>query len=465
MLNDKEVRRLQEILAEIRRRGVGLPDFKDTNFPKQLDVLSDNARAQAWQCTRRAGKSTTWAKKNLSRLVNSPGGKGLFLALTLDSAKGILWDIIEQELDSRKLKHKPYKQEGRFELWNGASLKFFGVDATYREMKRILGQKYVDIGIDEAGSMTIDMETLILQNIWPALSDLSGSITLLGTPENIPNTFFQKVTEGKEKSLSWSIHKWTAYDNPYMARQWTETIAEFMKNDPTVVNTSWFKTHYLNQWCSDDDLLIIQLGQHNLVDKLPERKAGWFYTMGVDLGFNDASAFVVFAHHPDERHVYMVLATKAKGMDLTDVAMQIKSLQQRFPIYKIVVDGANKQGVEELKKRHSLPLTVADKTDKASHLRIMGDDFKQGVIKLITDDTEDYRNEVAQLQWKKGTQEEDPRCENHLNDSALYATRYIFSNRTITRETEWNPEKEMLERFKKEGQRAMEQEKERRFLY
>lgn len=458
-----EAKRLRAILDELRRRGVGSVDFTDHNFPRQAQVLADKSRAQAWQCTRRAGKSTAWAKKCLNRLAVSPGGKSLYLALTLDSAKGILWDMVEQELDAKKLKHKPYKQEGRFEMWNGSSLRFYGVDSSYKEMKRILGQAYVEVGIDEAGSMTIDMPTLVYQMIWPALSDKTGNLTLLGTPENIPRTFFQSVTESKEKALAWSVHKWTAYDNPYMREQWSRDIEQFLQNDPNIALTSWFKTHYLNLWCADDDLLIVTTSQHNFTNELPARKE-WFYTLGVDLGFNDASAFVVWAHHPDERHAYAVLAVKSKEMDITDVANQIKLLRQRYPIYKIIVDGANKQGVEEIKNRHGLPLEVAEKTDKATHLRIMSDEVKQGVIKILPE-AMPLADEWAQLQWKKDAQEEDPRCENHLSDAALYAFKSIRTNRTITKEPVWTPDEKMKELFREEGLREQERLQEMRFLY
>lgn len=461
-LSPQDAKRLQAILDELKRRGVGSYDFTDPAFPKQLQVLSDTSRAQAWQCTRRAGKSTTWAKKCLRTITNKPNSKALFLALTLDSAKGILWDIVEQELEQRKIPSKANKQSGTFELANGSTLKFFGVDATYREMKRILGQKFAEVGIDEAGSMTVDMSTLVYQMIWPTLSDLRGNLTLLGTPENIPRTFFESITTGKEVFINWSIHKWTAYENPYMAVQWAETIAELTTNDPLVVNTSWFKTHYLNQWCADDDLLIVKMNDYNRAQNLPKRE--WFYVMGVDLGFNDASAFTVLAYHPDERHIYVVHASKSREMDFTDVANQIKILKQKYPVYQIVVDGANKQGVEEMKKRHGLQMTNADKSDKATFLRIMADEVTQGTVKLLPG-TETLEDEWAQLQWKKGTQEEDPRCDNHNSDSFLYALRHTFTNKTIQREQPWNPDQEMKQKFEEEGRREIEKQREERFLF
>jgi len=462
-MDAKDARRLQVLLAELKRRGELYTDFSDKRFEVQTTVLGDKARAQAWQCTRRAGKSTTFAKKALNRIVNNPGCKALYLALTLDSAKGILWDIVEGELDAKGIPHQDYKQEGRFELKNGSSLKFFGVDATYREMKRILGQAYACVGLDECGSMTVDMETLVYQNIWPALSDHRGDLVLLGTPENIPRTFFQRVSEGKEQTLAWSVHKWTAYDNPYMAAQWAEMIADLMKNDPGVVNTSWFKTHYLNLWCADDQLLILTIDKHNYVDELPEGEL--FYVLGVDLGFDDASAFTVLAFNYLKRDIYVARSFKKPGMDFTDVANMINKLKSEFPIHKIVVDGANKQGVEEIKKRHVINMQAAEKTDKNTHLRLLADDFKQGIIKIVRGECDDLVREAAGLQWKADFSGEDPRCENHCVDSALYGWRYTINNRKPIEEKIWTPDQLIEKQLRDEGLAELERQREERFLY
>jgi phage terminase large subunit len=462
-MDAKDVRRLQAIVEELRRRGLATVEFSDERFKIQQQVLRDKSRAQAWKCTRRAGKSTTFGKKALNRIVNNPNNKALYLALTLDSAKGILWDIIERELDEHRVPHQGYRQEGRFQLKNGSQLKFFGVDATYREMKRILGQAYACVGLDECGSMTVDMENLVYQNIWPALSDHGGDLVLLGTAENIPRTFFQRVTEGKEKTLDWKVYEWTAHDNPYMATQWSEMINDMIRNDPSVVNASWFKTHYLNMWCADDSLLIVHVDSHNFVDGLPGREL--FYVLGVDLGYNDASAFTVLAYHPSIREIYVAKSFKHTEMDFTAVAETINRLKSEFPVHQTVIDGANKQGVEEIKRRHGISLVSAEKTDKNTYLRLLADDFRQGVIKLVRGECDDLARELAELQWKSDYSGEDPRCANHNSDSLLYGWRYTMNTRTPTKEKIWTPDEQLRRQFQEEGLAELERMREQRFLY
>jgi hypothetical protein len=430
--------RLQEILQELKSRQQKQVSFIDENFPKQKEILLDESRFQLWNCTRRGAKSNTAARAHGKTAYECEGSESLYMALTLDSAKAILWSVMEEILDEKKIKHVPYKQPGIFEIesknatsrsqWS--KVRFFGVDASYREMRKILGRKIKRVSIDEAGSVTVDVDTLVYQMIKPALIDLDGSLTMLGTCENIPGTFFERELKGKGLMSSiWKRHIWTTYENPYMAKKWDAEIKEIMTANPLAVNASWFKTHYLNEWCADDDLLIIKHSEAiNEATKLPSGEI--FYCLGVDLGFNDASSFTVCAYSRNDPNLYVVESFKLSGMDFTDVANTIKRIQGSYDFYRIIVDGAAKQGVEELKNRHGIPLVNAEKADKATFLRMLADDYKQGRIKVFKDQSQQLIQEQSQLMWIKDSDKEDPRCENHCNDSLLYAWRecrnYLF---------------------------------------
>jgi hypothetical protein len=396
---------------------------------------------------------------------NNPGSKVLYQALTLDSAKGILWDAVSNDLDKHKIAYKPYEREGIFDLKNGALIRFFGVDSNYREMKKVLGQAYDLVGIDECGSMTIDMEALVLQMILAALSDREGRLVLLGTAEHIPNTFFQKVMEGGERSLPWKLWKWDTSQNPYMARQFAQDKAMILENNPLAIEAAWFKTHWLNQWCADDELLIINHNPEiNEVEKLPEDE--FIYGLGVDLGFNDASSFTVAAIGKKDPYLYIAESFKLPGLDLTDVSNTIKRLNQTYSFTFCEVDGANKQGVQEMQRRHDLGLTLnaAEKTDKATFLRLMNDDYKQGKIKAVKNKCVQLITEQSQLMWIKDTDKEDPRCENHCNDGALYIWRKM-RNYFKPEVTKWmSKDEEMRQSFLREAAEEMERLREESLL-
>ena len=146
--------RLQEILEELKRReALNNPaqiSFIDENFPKQKELILDPARFQAWNCTRRGAKSTSFAKKVLKKLYENPGHEAVYAALTLDSAKKILWKPLVNELERNEIPYIGYEREGILKIKNGRGkrglidcsiLHMFGVNSNYKEMAKILGQK------------------------------------------------------------------------------------------------------------------------------------------------------------------------------------------------------------------------------------------------------------------------------------------------------------------------------------
>lgn len=458
-------------LEELRRRFPEATkkhyDFTDYNFQRQAEILADRSQYQAWLFTRRFGKSTTFAKKGCGVVSNNAGSKTLFLALTLDSAKGILWDAVEKELTEKKVPFRGYEREGIFDLKNGSVFRFFGVDSNYKEMKKILGQAYDLVGIDESGSMTVDVENLIMQMIDPALIDRRGSLVMLGTAENIPATFYQKVTEGKHKDLPWSIHKGSTEESPYTGPAFKAKKEQLIQSNPLVVEASWFKAHYLNQWSADDSLIIIHFNELINQEKELPSLDGWIFGLGVDLGFNDDSSFCLNAIHKKSPYLWTIKAFKSPGLDLTDVSNKIKEIDADFSLTWLIIDGANKQGVEEMRNRHKLPINpeAAVKTDKATFLRLMDDDYKQGKIKHLKDKCKALEDEQASLIWIKDSDEEDPRCKNHANDAQLYIWRKM---RTYfePEKSEWKSQDQKMEDlFLKEAQEIREELEELSLLY
>jgi hypothetical protein len=463
VLSDAEL--LELYLKEMKRRGLAPVEnvsFLDPSFEIQYNCGLDKSLLKAIQCTRRSGKSTGEVKAQLQDAYDFPGTKHLYMALTLDSAKNIAWDIFIEELEKKKIEFHPNNQRGIITLKNGSEIRLFGLDATYKQIKKVLGGKYKSVKIDEAGSMTQDLRSICYQMIMPALADLDGTLTLLGTAENIPNTFFEKVTSGIEPG--WKVYKWTAFDNPYMKEKWQKLIDNIKVNNPKFMLTSEYKTHYLNEWCADDNLLIIKLMPYSVIS--PINLKGYDYLLAVDLGYDDDSSFAVIAHSPNDPRCYVVETYKSASMDFTDVATTIKNYKSRYPISRFIVDGANKQGVQEMRKRHKLPLAIAEKQGKPTYLRLLRDDVLQERIVLFEHATDAVQDEWKSLQWKdENRQEEDPRCANHLSDAVLYGWREA-RNYTYTppeKKLSVNSDEYMKEFEKKEQQRLAAQIKEQEY--
>ena len=461
------------LISELRSRdkmvSISNGFLRCPEFLKQNEVLSSkNIRFKAINTTRRGAKSVTECLDDIEIMCKYPNSKLVYGALTLDSASEIIWDVFQEKLDEAKILHKTNQTHKTITLTrNGSRVRLFGVDCSEKQMRKILGQKLRKATIDEAGSMTVDMVKLCYQTIMPTLTDLRPDswLTLIGTCENIPNTFFQEVCEGRERGADWHVFRWTTYENPFMRQQWTDEINELIQNNPLVVEASWFKTHYLNQWCTDDDLLVMHMALAQFKKFNANDYPQAVYGLGIDLGFNDACSFTQTCWSPKVKHGHLIKSEKESKMDFTDVAAKVKGLRKSRPFSRFIVDGANKQGVQELRKRHGLPLECAEKSDKVTYLRLLDDDIKTGAMLIDPDECRPLVAEWKSLIWKdKDKEKEDPRCENHCSDGALYSWRdmrhYLVQDKPPTPKR--GSKEELLIQQQKESDRMREQHEQRK---
>lgn len=413
-----------------KRAATVLPKFFDGSFKLQEDFIAHPSKFKALFCTRRFGKSYTGGLYLVKEAYETPGCTVLFIGLTRDSAKRILWRDILKPLNRRfKLKMRFNETSLSATLPNGSTIYLMGVDSSDDDKEKLLGQKYKLAVIDEAASYNINLRDLVYGVLKPAMADLGGTIVMLGTPGNVTKSLFFDVTTGVEPG--WHVIKATTFENPFMAKLWQQEIDELTRNQPYIIETPLYKQMYLGQWVIDTDALVYKFNaERNLYDVLPmHATADWQYVLGVDLGYEDDSAFVVVAFHSHDKVLYVADTYSAKHMDITDVAAKIKEIKAKYNIYKVVVDNANKQAVEEIQKRHQLPLIPADKTGKADFIEIMNSELIQGYIKLQSRLCNKLADEWQNLVWReKGIKrEENPACANHLADACLYAWRFCYN--------------------------------------
>lgn len=403
----------------------------DTDFEAQTNFITDPARLKAAFCTRRAAKSYTGGLYLVKACLETPGVSCLFIGLTRLSAKGIVWKDILKVINRKHKLGMVFNETLLTATFpNGSVINLMGVDSDENEKEKLLGQKYKLVICDESASYSINLRELVYGILKPAVVDYQGTICLLGTSGNLTKGLFFDITNGREPG--WSVHKWTAYQNPYVAKNWHAEIEDIKTNRPLFMETPLFKQWYLNQWVVDDEKLVYKFNRdRNLYDALPLYPTGeWAYYMGVDLGYEDASGFVVVATHEYDKTLYIVESYKKSKMDITDVANKIKFFKNKYKAYKVVIDGANKQAVEEIQKRHHIPLITADKQGKEDFIEIMNSEFIQARIKLNAAENQGLADEYGGLIWKTDgdkiivPHKEHPACENHLCDAALYIWRH-----------------------------------------
>ena len=441
------------LLQEMRKRH--RPPFLDYKFREQMEFIRDPAGFKVALCTRRSGKSYCGGLYLCKEAYNNPGVSCLYVALTRDEAKRIMWkDVLKVINRDLGLDCKFNENALTMTFPNGSIIYLLGADSNEDEKDKLLGQKYKLVIIDESSKYSIDLHELIYDVLKPAVADYRGAICMIGTPSNLRRGLYYDLTKnqdpgtaGRWKVQGWSGHRWSAADNPYMKKQWAEEIEELRAANPNIDETPGFKQNYLGRWTIDDlGLVYSYQGGRNDFAKLPEldgKLAGrWHFVLGVDLGYDDPSAFTLCAYHDFDRCLYVLQSEKQARMDVTDVAAKIRHIelltkqQYRVDLDTVVIDNANKQAVMEMRRRHDLHLTPANKTGKADFIELMNAEFTTGRIKLQVERTSPLVEEYGELIWdpRSTKREEHPACNNHCTDATLYAWRhcYAYLSTTVT---------------------------------
>lgn len=417
-----------------RRATLARRSLVDENFPKQAAFIRSKAKFKAALCTRRAGKSYGGGAWLLEPIFKEKNVTTLYIALTRDSAKRIMWRDVLKEIDANHgLDLRPNETDLTLtNTSNGSMIGLIGADSGPHEMKKFLGSKLRRVVIDEAADFRQDLQELVNVLI-PALADHEGELALTGTVGAICQGLFYDVTrpELALRKPGWDVHEWKSNENPYMRDKIAKQIAELEAQNPRIRETPWFRRMYDNEWVPDDKSLCYRYRRgYNDLAVLPAGSEAYVSVLGVDLGWSDASAFSIGSYRAHDPNLYVQDFYKAKGMDISDVAERIRYYQRRYNPFAMVIDGANKQAVEEMKNRFLLPLEAAEKKGKAEFIELMGSEFLTQRIYLVGEALDPLREEYEGLIWdpkELPKKVEHSACENHGADATLYMWRKAFS--------------------------------------
>ncbi len=439
----------RKYLIEIARRQNAdkRPDIlgHSDNFHQQLDFINHPAKLKALFCTRRSAKSYTGGLYLTDAAVKHPGCNVLFIGLTRASAKAIIWKDVLRDIDRKhNLGGRPNQTELTLTLPNESVIYVTGVDTTEEEMIKLLGRKYRLVIIDEASMYTINLRNLVYGVLGPAMTDPDaggerGTICLMGTASDFPRGLFYDVTTGAEPG--WKLFEWTAHDNPHVAKQWQEALDDIKQNRPLYMETPQFKQWYLNQWVVDEEKLVYRFNpDRNLIkpkdfDDLCHKldPNGWSVVLGGDTGWEDDNALVNTAYHVNDPNLYVLRSYAQKKLTFDQFADKITTdfmAAKEWSPNRVIIDGANKQGVESMRQRSKIPFEYADKQDKVTFIELCNADLVQGKVKIL--DIAENRplwQEMAALVWVtdgdkiKLPKKEHPALPNHRTDAFLYAWR------------------------------------------
>lgn len=454
---------------------------RESLFPKQLNVLLDDAYLKAVLCPRRSGKSWTALSDVHDTCLRAPGSVCVIVCLTLKHCKNVYWNSVlprfQRMFGITTAKHHT---DMRLTFPNGSIIYFVGAE-TKAEIEKLRGGSYDKVVIDECKSFPPDLlRELIYDVCLPACADRGGTVMMIGTPGSIlegpfyegtypgalnaehepfsrtfdlPETFWTKHPERKD--WQYSRHSWTVLDNVYAPKVWERALATKKSSGWGDDHPTWCR-EWLGQWVSADDVFVYAYAGLRSKEstrpsvqwsplRTPDSKHGlpsgheWRFILGMDLGFEDDFAMVVGAYSLTDGSLYQVWDYKVNHQDVDQVAQHIHAVVQRFDnkIDAMVADsvGLGKMVVETLNRRHGYNIQPAEKREKYDFIELLNADFHSGRIKILPDS--DLDSELRMLQWdlskhtkkelaRTGKLKEHPSLPNHLCDAMLYLWRYSY---------------------------------------
>ncbi len=402
------------------------PIVLDLSFPKQNALIEDKSRYIAAQCSRRAGKTNSLAIRFLRTMEKYPKSQCIYLSLTQDSARDIMWPVLQELNDRFRLGCTFVESKLTVSHPNGAKLRLMGADLS-NFIKRLKGRKYPGVAIDEAQDFGSHLQSLIDDVLTPSISDYEdGWLAITGTPGPVPQGFFFEVTQ--QRKYGYSLHHWTLFDNPYMPNPQAfvedlKTRREWDDNNPTLLR------EWKNQWVLDVESLWIRYHEKmNDYDQLPDLPSGqkWNYILGIDIGFQDADALAVVAWSEHTPKTYLIKEIVTSKQGLTELVEQIKELRDTYDIGRMVIDegGLGKKLAEEMRRRHHIPVEGADKSRKQETVEFFNDALRTGRFMAKKHSRFAQDTYLIQIDWDKSSPNKvviKKKPHSDIIDAVLYA--------------------------------------------
>jgi hypothetical protein len=415
-----------------RKKEADKPVFSlsEVLFKEQLDFVLDPAPNKIAVCSRRAGKTVSCATDLIHTALSNPGVVCLYITLSRNNAKKIIWREIKRINREKQLGGVENLSELSMTFPNSSIVYLSGAKDT-NEIEKFRGLALKLVYIDEAQSFREYISELIDDVLSPALMDYSGTLVLIGTPPPIPTGYFcDAFQEGK----GWSKHHWTFWNNPFILDKSKKTHQQMLDrellrrgvnaSDPSI-QREWFGKFTLDS----DSLLLHYNPQVNHYSALPNiTPHRWNYIMGIDLGFDDADAIAVLAWSDQDPTTYLVEEKVVPQQGLTELVQQIQEMQKRYDITKIVIDqgGLGKKLAEEMRRRHHIPVQPADKVRKMENIAFLNDALRTGRFKALKDSKFAQDTYLVEIDKDKSTPDKikvSDRYHSDIIDSVLYAFR------------------------------------------
>lgn len=422
------------ILKELQRRKSEAEKpkfvFEEFCFDKQIQFLrGQGKRFRTAVCSRRAGKTIGIAADMIDTCIYNKAVYCLYLTLTGETAREIIWSDIKLILEKYEIGCKTNEVRMSVDFPNGSKIRIAGVKDR-SEIEKYRGRKVVKAYIDECQSFRPFIAELIKDVLVPTLRDTRGSLYLTGTPGPVLAGPFYEYSHND----SWDNYHWNAFQNPHMHNPPEKDLEITLEEERILFNVDTSDPGYQREtygiWVEDLESLVFKFKKgYNECTKLPE-EGEWTFIFGIDIGFNDSDAIAVLGYNNWKKKVYLVEEVVKAKQDITSLVEQIKNLKHKYNPVKMVIDAGalGKKIQEEIHKRHSLNLVAAEKSRKIEFIELLNDDLRKG--RLLAKEGSIFAEDCLLVQWDRESKIKNPErpkvsktYHSDICDAVLYAWR------------------------------------------
>ena len=450
-----------------------VPDDSDSAWPriyadlhdKQREAIDDPSPRKCFEKGRRAGGSwlvAAWLMEDYHRWA---GHTSLFIALTKEHAKSILWPTLEQLNARYKLGIVFNGLDLSATFPNGFRILLKGAkDRSQVEKLRGIAGGLRRCAIDESGSFSAydkQFRYLISSVIAPQFMDTfhlgGGQLVLSGSPGLDPAGLYYErctgLTHDGKPATKWSTHHWTALHNPtldaveYLLQELRdgdyilddtppERIVEWLVElkgapmdderwAPVLCRlTAEFRREYLADWCKDTDSVIYIPRAANLLEDgyALDESVPWRVVVGCDVGWGDGNGFAVAAKSLRSRDIVLLEAYYLPEMSDGDIAAELAGLRQRYRAGEIYVDcgGEGDRLIANLGHFgvHAMAAGKGRKKPRIEYLRTV---LANGSLKIRQDRCAAVLTEWSALPWSEDRQNHREGFVDDVCDAVLMA--------------------------------------------
>lgn len=398
----------------------GAFNLKDFCHPKQYEAVTDQAPYADFTTSRRSGKTTGCAADLLNEALQPEDGDCLYITLTRQNAKILLWPTIKKIDQRYRLKGQVSESELAIKYPN-STIYLAGAN-DLQAIEKFRGLKLKKVYIDEPQSLRRNiLEKLIDEILGPALIDCNGKLRLSGTPGAVPVGYFYDAG----RNSNWSHHHWTIWDNPYIKNPDERLKLELKRRGVTADDPS-IQREWFGRWVMDLEALVIQYRKETAdYDTLPEGIV-WEHIISVDLGYEDSDAISVINFSDKCPSAYLTRELVKNKQGVTELANQLDELVKELKPLKIVMDtgGLGKKIAEEIRRRYGIPVEAADKVRKLEYIELLNDALRTGRLRAKSNSL--FAQDAMLLEWDRDNPEKpkiSDRFHSDIVDSVLYGFR------------------------------------------